>query len=76
MLRCEDLQEPNKALDHLLSELKYSGATVSMCRPKPGKSFRSFVKPFFLQPETEAASEHSFHQYAPIDNKMVFVLGE
>lgn len=47
-----------------------------MCRPKPGKSFRSFVKPFFLQPETEAASEHGFHQYAPIDNKLVFVLGE
>lgn len=44
MLRCEDLHEPNKALDHLLSELKYSGATVSVCCPKSGRSFRPFVK--------------------------------
>lgn len=47
-----------------------------MCHPKSGKSFRSFVKPFSLLPETEAASEQGFHQYAPIDNKLFFVLGE
>lgn len=41
-----------------------------------GKSFQSFVVPFSLLPETEAASEQGFHQYAPRDLNEVFVLGE
>lgn len=77
MLRCEDLCEPNKTLDHLLSELNIQGQ-LFQCVAQSLEEVLDHLSndPFSSCQKTEAASEHGFHQYVPIDNKLVFVLGE